>query len=59
MNFSDSFFENTSVVNIENKFSLLEDHQNTTRNNVTFQNETTKQRIIKGKVKLMYINIMA
>ena len=53
MNFSDSFFENTSVINIENKFSLLENHQNNPRNKVTFQHETTKQRIIKGKVKLI------
>ena len=57
MNFSDSFFENTSVINIENKFSLLENHQNNPRNKVTFQHETTKQRIIKGKMKLMSINI--
>jgi hypothetical protein len=53
MNFSDSFFENISVINIENK--LLENHQNNPRNKVTFQHETTKQRIIKGK--LMSINI--
>lgn len=57
MNFSDSFFENTSVINIENKLSLLENHQNNPRNKVTFQHETTKQRIIKGKMKLMSINI--
>jgi hypothetical protein len=57
MNFSDSFFENTSVINIENIFSLLEDHQNNPRNNVTFQHETTKQRIMKGKVKIISINM--
>jgi hypothetical protein len=36
---------------------IIENHQNNPRNKVRFQHETTKQRIIKGKMKLMSINI--